>query len=242
MPIPTTKIPQVGEDTPSIGRISPAVTLNGGDSDLTLDAGAVPDASAAGPPDIPDDDGGQGGNAVEAVEELPGTGFAPGGGTTLQPPGEGSEYHDYAEDSLQIRIPTLGVQTSIVGVPMVNNFWNTDWLWDQVGYLEGTSYPTWEGNTVLTAHNYLPNGAPGPFINLAQLKWDDEIIVQMAGVDYIYAVRYTNYLAPADTSPLDHKAYNWVTLVCCYQYDEALAGYKWRVVVQAVLIDTEEVE
>ncbi len=71
-----------------------------------------------------------------------------------------------------------------MGIPLQNGTWDLTWLSRQAGWLEGTAYPTLDGNSVLTAHVYLPNGQPGPFIDLGKLSWGQEIavVVQWAAV------------------------------------------------------------
>jgi LPXTG-site transpeptidase (sortase) family protein len=184
---------------------------------------------------------GQGGEAASAEDALglPDTGFTPGEVTALEMPAEGLNYHHFEENQIRLRIPALGVDIPVVGVPYTNGKWNTDWLWEQAGYLEGTTFPTMDGHSVLTAHNYLPNGEAGPFVNLAQLQWNDQIIIHSDGKDYTYLVRHSAYVAPGDTSPLDYQDGNWVTLISCYLYDEEYGGYLWRVVVKAVLAETQ---
>ncbi len=84
------------------------------------------------------------------AEELPQTGFAPGHLTILpsQP-----ESLAYSTTGMAIQIPELGVSTYVTTVPFRDGEWDVTWLGNQVGYLEGSAYPTWSGNTVLTAHN-----------------------------------------------------------------------------------------
>jgi LPXTG-site transpeptidase (sortase) family protein len=143
---------------------------------------------------------------------------------------------------MRLSIPSIGVDHSIVGVPLGDDGWDTDWLGDQVGYLEGTSFPTWTGNTVLTAHNYTSDGTPGPFVDLPSLKWGDQIILYAHGQRYTYEVRDSKLVSPRDYTILEHKDRDWLTLFTCYQYDEASDGYLWRHVVQAVLIEIESLE
>ncbi len=75
-----------------------------------------------------------------------------------------------AEGDITLEIPSLGVKIPIVGVPKRDGTWNVSWLEDQAGWLEGSAFPSWNGNSVLTAHVYKFNGQPGPFINLINIK------------------------------------------------------------------------
>ena len=66
-----------------------------------------------------------------------------------------------------------GVFTFPVGVPVSADGWGLDWLAQNVGYLDGTAFPGWDGNSVLTGHVYLPDGSPGPFQRLGSLRYGD---------------------------------------------------------------------
>jgi LPXTG-site transpeptidase (sortase) family protein len=134
-------------------------------------------------------------------------------------------------------IPTLDVLLPIVGVPMGDHEWDLTWLWGQAGYLEGTAFPTWPGNTALTAHVYLPSGEPGPFAQLAELRWGDIVVLRAYGRRYIYEVRQVRYVHPRDLSVLRHEEYDWLTLITCAGYDQVNDRYLRRVIVRAVLVE-----
>ncbi len=93
------------------------------------------------------------------------------------------------------------------------------------------------GNSAVTAHVSLPNGRPGPFARLADLGWDDEVIVIVNGLEHVYRVREVLRVAPDDLSILRHEEYSWLTLITCQGYDEARQAYRWRVAVRAVLVE-----
>lgn len=164
---------------------------------------------------------------------LPNLGFAPNVATILPPqPAEKL----YSTTAVSLEIPSLGVKTEIVGVPLVNGDWDVSWLWREAGWLEGTAFPGWKGNSALTAHVYLPDGAPGPFLNLGNLKWGDTIIVRAYGAMYIYEVRENRVVRPNDMSALKHEDSSWLTLITCKNYIESTNTYANRIVVRAVLL------
>lgn len=164
--------------------------------------------------------------------ELPETGFAPHRITDLsQMPLE-----TYLQTSLTLEIPSLNVNIPIVGVPRRNGEWNVSWLGRQAGWLEGSAFPSWNGNSVLTSHVYLPNGLPGPFVGLNTLKYGDQVIVHAFGQKYTFEVRTNAVVVPDDTSALQHEERSWLTLVTCKDYDEGTNTYSKRVVVRAVLV------
>jgi LPXTG-site transpeptidase (sortase) family protein len=174
------------------------------------------------------------------IPALPDTGFAPGRVTDLPEKKEGQEYGDL--DGLRLEVSKLGISVPIVSVPKSDNGWDLTWLWNQAGWLEGTAYPSWYGNTVITGHAYLPSGYPGPFVDLGKLSWGDEIVLYSHGLKYTYQTRFVDLVAANDYSILQHKDQDWLTLFTCKDYSDELGGYIWRQAVQAVLIDVEEME
>ncbi len=115
--------------------------------------------------------------------------------------------------------------------------WDVTWLHDQAGWLSGTAFPSYEGNSVVTAHVYLPSGLPGPFVGLEKMDWDDTIIVHTFGYRYIYQVRSNQIIDPENSSPTRHEEYPWLTLLTCKGYNESRDAYNYRVMVRAVLVE-----
>ncbi len=167
----------------------------------------------------------------------PSTGFAPGRITPLDITTR-TTYESLGD--LSVEVPNLGIILPVVGVPLDDRSWDLTWLWDQAGWLEETAYPTWKGNSVITAHVYLPNGKPGPFLNLGNLAWGDQIIVHTNGMRYIYQVRSVTTVKSNDMSAFKHEDKSWITLVTCKEYDAKTDTYKKRIVVKAILIDVTE--
>jgi large repetitive protein len=167
----------------------------------------------------------------------PGTGFAPGVITPLIGL-EKTKYSDLGD--LAIEIPILGVNLPVVGVPLADRTWDLTWLWSNAGWLEETAFPTWSGNSVITAHVYLSNGKPGPFLNLGNLVWGDQIIVHANGLRYIYQVRSVQAVKPTDMTAFKHEDKAWLTLITCKSYDEKSDSYKERIVVRAILVNITE--
>ncbi len=167
---------------------------------------------------------------------LPATGFAPNRVTTL--PAQGSSYADLGD--LWLEIPALGVQTPIVGVPQKNGNWDVSWLGNNIGWLNGSAFPTWSGNSVLTGHVTDTLGNPGSLAGLNRLWYGSEVIVHAWGGRYIYEVRAIIQVAPDDTAAmLLHQDLPWLTLVTCRGYDEASNTYKYRVLVRAVQVEAQ---
>lgn len=188
-----------------------------------------------------DDPGEENAASVQALWQapsgLPETGFAPGVQTALPVQPEHLRYANLY--SLWLEVPELRAYMPIVGIPKTAGGWNVTWLGDNAGYLNGTAFPTWEGNTGITGHVTLPSGVPGPFANLKDLQWGDEIILHAWGKRYVYQVRKVQTVRPNDVSVLKHEDRDWVTLITCQSYDERLDRYRWRLAVRAVLISVE---
>jgi LPXTG-site transpeptidase (sortase) family protein len=166
---------------------------------------------------------------------LPDTGFAPGVVTKLPPLSMENRTQNLGD--LWLEIPSLGIEMPIVGVPMSTEGWDLTWLGDQAGYLEGTAFPTAEGNTGLTGHVYLPNGQPGPFADLYRLTWGQKIIVHFNNMQYIYKVQSVRRVWPDDLSVLNHMDAPTLTLITCQGYDQENDNYWYRIAVQAILAD-----
>ncbi|NMB89181.1 MAG: choice-of-anchor D domain-containing protein [Chloroflexi bacterium] len=169
------------------------------------------------------------------ISMLPATGFAPGVVSGLPPqPAQAA----YQATAMRLTIPSLDLDQPIAGIPSTTTGWDITWLGNQIGYLQGTAFPTWAGNSVLTGHVADANGNPGPFAGLGTLTWGDPVVIRAWGQEYTYAVRTVDLLSdPNDTSILSqHETLPWLTLITCRGYDEETHTYRWRTIVRAVLV------
>lgn len=187
--------------------------------------------SPSGSSGIADDD------PLAQVEDLPDTGFPLGVVTALQEQPASRAYS--AMDAMRIVIPKLELDLAVVGVPLWNNSWNVTWLGEQAGYLEGTAFPTWAGNTALTAHVWNADNTPGPFVDLHTMQHGDQVIVNAFGQRYIYEVRSIEKMRADDLGALRHSDYDVLTLITCQGYNEKTGEYTWRIAVRAVLMTVE---
>ena len=174
------------------------------------------------------------------IPKLPDTGFAPGRITQIPSQAQDQRYGDL--DGLRLEIPKLKISVPILSVPRSSQGWDLTWLWNKAGWLEGTAYPSWIGNTVLTGHAYLPSGLPGPFVALEKMSWGDEIYLYAHGLKYTYQVREHKLVSADDIRILGHKDQDWLTLFTCKDYNELTDDYNWRQAIQAVMIDVEEIQ
>jgi LPXTG-site transpeptidase (sortase) family protein len=168
---------------------------------------------------------------------LPETGF-PIGQTTLLT--KQQVIQKYTSTELKLEIPNTGVKTSILGVPLVDGDWDVSWLGNQVGYLFGSAYPTWQGNTVLTGHIWNANNTPGIFFNLKTLKHGDLIRIHAYGMVYTYEVRENRLISETNLeAAFQSETYDWITLLTCEGYQPSDKTYAARRMVRAVLVSVE---
>ena len=143
----------------------------------------------------------------------------------------------YDTASLTLEIPVLKVKSPIVGVESKNGTWDVSWLQNQVGWLHGTAYPTWKGNSVLTTHVTNADGKPGTFSQLKALGVGEYLFISSSGYRYTYKVVSNEYVQPTDSSVMKHEEKSYLTLITCDTYDEKTSTYLRRVAVRAVLVD-----
>ncbi|MCH8342079.1 MAG: DUF11 domain-containing protein [Chloroflexi bacterium] len=170
----------------------------------------------------------------------PETGFAPNRPTTIPAQPAAQAYKSYGE--MWMEIPALGVTMDMVGIPLGADGWDVTWLGDQAGYLAGTAFPTWTGNSVIGGHITLPDGTNGPFARLQELNYGDQIILYGWGMRYVYEVREEDLVRPDDPSIFRHEERAWVTLLTCDAYDESTDTYQMRRIVRAVLMRVEPLD
>jgi LPXTG-site transpeptidase (sortase) family protein len=175
---------------------------------------------------------------VTSTTSLPSTGFAPNRITAL--PVQPADMAYKAMGDLWLEIPKLGVQMNILGIPPVNGGWDVSWLGSNAGWLQGSAFPTWAGNSVLTGHVWNANNTAGPFSGINGLWWGDKIVVHAWGAQYVYQVRSVSLVGPGNTTAMmKHEELPWVTLVTCRGYDQASDSYKYRILVRAVLMEVK---
>ena len=174
----------------------------------------------------------------EKPGKLPNTGFVPGILSSLPVLPSSGFYQDYS--TLKLEIPALKITADIVGVPFSDGVWDTTWLGNNAGYLSGTAFPAWDGNSVLTGHVTSFNGLPDLFANLYKLKWGDQVVVHAIGKRYVYEVQIVRTVLPTDTSVMQHKENAWLTILTCKEYDATTGVYKMRTAVQAILVNVTE--
>jgi LPXTG-site transpeptidase (sortase) family protein len=207
-------------------------TLNNGTSDTIINFTVDHTVSSGG------GGGGGGGNnkGNKGLSGLliPNTGFPQGEMTklNLQPADKA-----YTATDLWLEIPRLGVKMSIVGVPQTGDGWDVSWLSKEAGWLNGSAYPTWSGNSVLTGHVWDALNQPGPFARLKELKYGDQIKIHIFGEVYTYGVTENTLISPSNTAAaFKHEEKTWITLLTCEDYKETSKTYLSRRMIRAALI------
>mgnify|MGYP003363332486 FL=1 len=142
---------------------------------------------------------------------------------------------------MKLTIPKLGQSLEIVGVPETSEGWDVSWLGNSAGYLMGTTFPTWDGNSVITAHVWDAYNNPGPFAELKNLVYGDRFEIEAYGKTFIYEVRESEQIRAGDVARVvkQDAIGNMTTLLTCEAYDEAVDKYEFRRMVRAVLVDTK---
>jgi LPXTG-site transpeptidase (sortase) family protein len=202
--------------TTSIVTASDNTPLNNGASDFTFDFVVQRQAAA-----------------------LPATGFPIGRVTSLPAQPLEKAYASYAD--LRLQIPSLGVDAPIVGVLKTDGSWDVSWLGTSVGWLEGSAFPTWSGNTVLTGHVWNADNTPGIFVGIKNLKYGDRFTIRAYGQTYVYEVRENTSLWGAGRvdKVFKHEEKDWVTLLTCEGYNPLSGNYLFRRMVRAVLVEVK---
>jgi LPXTG-site transpeptidase (sortase) family protein len=201
-----------------------------------------------------DDDGGSGAGSVYVFGTVIGVGGGSGSADTAESvnlPQTGFAHNDgsvfdlmkptdviYSHTDFLLSIPKLDLEMVIVGVSKSGMEWDVTWLGNDAGYLYESAYPTTEGNTVLVGHVWDNLNQAGPFAELKNLGYGDEILIETVGNVYVYEVRESEVIAPNDLdSVFEEEVYDWVTLLTCENYQEGLGTYAARRIVRAVLVE-----
>jgi len=143
----------------------------------------------------------------------------------------------YSATDLILSIPSLRINTPIIGVPQTKDGWDVTWLGSNAGWLNGTAFPTWSGNSVITGHVWNADNTPGVFVNLKDLKYGDQIQIQAFGQTYTYEVRASRILWPDQTNiALQHEDTSTLTLLTCEDYNLLFTTYRFKRMVRAVLV------
>ena len=119
----------------------------------------------------------------------------------------------------------------------MDNAWDTSWLGNDIGYLYGSAFPGWNGNSVLAGHVYNADGNPGVFHDLGQLKWGDNVILEINGQNHVFEVRQKKLIVDDNVNfAFKHEESPWLTLITCKGFNALTGEYQYRQVIRAVLV------
>ena len=136
-----------------------------------------------------------------------------------------------------ISLPAVNINNvQLTESPIVNNIWKMDHITTQAAHLERTAYPGQPGNTVIGAHNELPNGAPGPFARLPEVPIGATVWVEFDGHLYQYQVFDKQQVTPDRVDMAYPTSDTRLTLITCSGSYIGAGEYTHRTVVVARLV------
>lgn len=175
--------------------------------------------------------------AAVTPSSLPETGFRHGEVSRLP---HQTAAKAYTSTAMTLVIPGLGVSMDIVGVPQSGGEWDVSWLGNSAGYLSGSAFPTWAGNTVITGHVWDAYNRPGAFAGIKSLKYGDQVEIHAWGQTYTYEVRESKLITRNNVDgAFQSEQYDWVTLLTCEFYNPLSGEYLFRRAVRAVLVSVQ---
>jgi len=141
------------------------------------------------------------------------------------------------EGAARLAIPALGLDKPIVTVPLMQGVWDSSVLQNNIGWLQSTGDGPGAGLAmVLAGHITIAKDVIGPFLNLATLPLEAEVIyTDAAGRRYRYQVASVEIVSPQDTARLYVPDGSQLLLTTCINWNRAARVYRDRLVVTAVL-------
>jgi LPXTG-site transpeptidase (sortase) family protein len=139
-------------------------------------------------------------------------------------------------EGTRLLIPSAGVLADIVRVYVVDGSWNVSQLGENVGHLQGTSWVSEGGNTVLSGHVEMADGRLGVFARLKQVNVGDFVQVQTPNGAFLYNVVSVRATTPNDLTPVYPTVKPTLTLITCGSYDFLSDAYLERFIVVAELV------
>ncbi len=140
-----------------------------------------------------------------------------------------------------IIFPAAALTSPIIEAIRTQNSWETRYLGNSVGHLEGTSWLNgMGGNIVLAGHVESETGAPGPFAYLFKVTTDDLIILQDGKQSVYYKVSDIVRAAPDDIKYVAQDGRHRLTLITCTDWDQNQRTYLGRLIVVAEPVATAQ--
>ncbi|HRE47828.1 MAG TPA: sortase [Aggregatilineales bacterium] len=146
---------------------------------------------------------------------------------------------DHSVPPRYLVFPAASLTSRIIEAIRTDTTWETRYLGDSVGHLEGTSwFDNEQGNIVLAGHVESATGAPGPFAFLFKVNKDDLVILQEGAVSKYYRVTEIIQAKPDDVYLTEQNGSGRLTMITCTEYDYKERTYNGRLVVIAEPLTT----
>jgi len=141
---------------------------------------------------------------------------------------------DMNESPKAIIFPAAALTSPIIKAVRTSDSWETRYLGDSVGHLDGTAwFDSPGGNIVLAGHVENEVGAPGPFAYLFKVEKDDVIVLRDGSRSVYYRVSEIVKAAPDDIKFVAQDGRARLTLITCSDYDWKQQAYLSRLIVIA---------
>ena len=172
---------------------------------------------------------------MEFAGGLPKMGYSPSGSRILR---EKPKNIFYKPTRYTIEIPSIGLVSGLLEIPLIDGDYPVEWMEDAVGVLEGSAMPG-KGQSVIVAHNHLNTREAGPFALLRLLEPGDRIFVSdRSGSIHIFEVYANEKVGAYETDTVRTIASrdpNSVTFITC-EDENAENGYDNRRIVAARML------
>lgn len=133
-----------------------------------------------------------------------------------------------------IVFPAAALTSPIIESIRTEDSWETRYLGQNVGHLEGTAWLHGPGaNIVLAGHVEDANGAPGPFAYLFDAALNDLVILQEGDTQTVYRVTAIERADPAAMHYVGQSGAPRLTLITCTDWDYSERTYLGRLIVVA---------
>lgn len=134
----------------------------------------------------------------------------------------------------QIVFPAVGLSAPIIPAIRTFDSWETRYLGDSVGHLQGTAWlDSPGGNIVLAGHVETNLGEPGPFAHLERAQENDVIMLHEGGRTANYRVIRVIHAQPDEVQLVAQDGRPRLTLITCADWDRTRREYRGRLAVIA---------
>lgn len=133
-----------------------------------------------------------------------------------------------------ITFPGAITTSRIINASRTATSWETRYLGDAVGHLQGTSWIGGAGgNIVLAGHVTNERGEPGPFAYLFEAEIGDDVILTDGEEIHHFAVAAIEEVDPAAVEYVAQDGAPRLTLITCDDWDNETGNYNQRLILIA---------